>query len=351
MSELKRIFFFSAVVALGIAGLWGYGQWDKTRIPEEPDLPGDFFVPKAFNFAATWKPGAPGVGFPDAVDFLTQPEVAFLATLDKVAERPGGAHVTVTPKAVIKSPAGLPPQLEIDVPASASKNVDLPSLEGKAVLVRLGHDRKEGLWTPLREDAIVPLTYDLAQTAFFVKRQWPADPLKDVTLNFLLMEQRWDKNAGRDVLVALFNETSGMQIGAHLEVVVTEDSSLDGEIIGLPVVLTRFRNLPEQRGLACPSYGSWRLAKLLDGPIGGLPQGAAARTLEGRGTLLRLAWMRQALKACIHLPNEEVAALKQYRAERKARLEAGNGSPFEVAKAVQDAEKARATQTPPAKPQ
>ena len=239
----------------------------------------------------------------------------------------GGAGYTIRPTNVIKQDAGvtIPPSIVVPgLPQGVSKAPDsLP------VLVRLIDGKPE----------VTRLNGSLAETAYFIKRQFATDPLKDVELENILLEHRWDRNGGRDVIVGLFAEKTGVRVGSHVEIVVTEDSMLDDQITGIPVLLTRFGAMEEQRNLTCPSYGAWRILKLVENATG-FPQGDALKSVENQVIDQRYQWLKAALRSCVSLPNDIPTALGVYRAQRAQRLKEETVSPAEV---IKDREASQAT--------
>lgn len=322
-SEGKRIAIYCAVVAVLIAAIVVWWRWSGEQIPAEPtDLKGDFFAPKGYTYKQPGAKPGPVVSFDKAITYLTSAPTVFIGELSR-----SGSGYVVKPTNTIKADQPVPPSLTLSkLPANLG---DVPDNEPLPVLVRVNGNAHE----------VVRLNPSLAETAYFVKRQLPADPLKDITLDMLLLEHRWDQNGGRDVIVGLFVETKGQHVGNHVEIVVTEDSGLDGEVTGLPVVLTRFRGMEEQRALSCPSYGAWRLLQLLNKATG-LPTGAAAKRVEGEVIIQRFNWMKAAFASCIALPNDEATALGIYRRLRAERLQAELVSPVEVLEAREAAAKA-----------
>lgn len=312
-NEPKRILVYCVVVACLIAALVAWWRWDARQIPGEPDLPGDFFAAKVFTYRADWEPGAPVVPFPQGAAFLSAPAVVALGEA-----RRDGAGVVITPTYVVKADVKLPAQWTL----AALPKGPLPDKDTIPVLVR---------WDGAGAPEAYVLNPSLANSAYFLKRQLAADPLTGTRLNLLLLEHRWDKNSGRDVVVGLFSETVGPHLGEHVEIIVSEDSNLDGAITGLPVVSTRFRGDKEQRAVSCPSYGAWRLLQLLEAATG-LPQGDAAKRADGEVIVQRMNWMRAAVASCAGLPNDEDMAFQRYVAERAERLKAATVSPYEVLK-------------------
>lgn len=321
-TEGRRILIYCVIVAALIALIVMWWRWADEQIPEEPKLPGDFFAPKAYTYRDPAEKKGPVVPLLEGTNFLTGAPAVFIGELTKAQ---GGAGFTVRPTNVIKQDEGvtIPPSLPV---AALPKGVDkAPEGDPLPVLVRLVDGKAE----------VTRLTGALAETAYFIKRQYAVDPLKDTALEMILLEHRWDRNAGRDVIVGLFAEKTGFRTGSHVELVVTEDSALDDQITGLPVVLTRFGDMDEQRNLSCPSYGAWRMLKLME-TASGLPEGAAAKTVEGEVLLQRFNWMKAALASCVSVPNDAPTALGVYRAQRARRLKEELVSPAEV---LQDRER------------
>lgn len=310
-NEPKRIVIYCAVVAVLIAAIVAWWRWDNRQIPPEPDLPGEFFAAKVFTYKADWEPGSPIVPFPAGALFFTEPAVVAMGEA-----RRDGAGFVVTPTYVVKADIKLPPNWKLNAPPQGP----LPDEDVIPVLVRWSGDGAPEAYV---------LNPSLANSAYFYKRQLAADPLKHTRLNLLLLEHRWDKNSGRDVVVGLFNEVVSPHLGKHVEIIVTEDSALDDAITGLPVVSTRFRDEKEQRAVSCPSYGAWRLLRLLEQATG-VPEGDAARRVEGEVIVQRLNWMRAAIASCAALPNDEDQAYRRYVLDRAERLKAATVSPYEV---------------------
>lgn len=325
-SEGKRILIYCIIVAILAVVIVAWVRWADEQIPEEPQLPGDFFTPKAYTYRTPGVEDGPVVPLLQGANFLTGAPAVFIGELTKAES---GAGYAIRPTNVIKQDAGvtIPPSLPL---ASLPKTLgETPEDEPLPVLVRLINGQPE----------VTRLTAALAETAYFIKRQYAADPLKNTALEMLLLEHRWDRNAGRDVVVGLFSEKTGPRLGSHVEIVVTEDSALDDDISGLPVVLTRFGEMKEQRNLSCPSYGAWRILKLLENATG-LPTGEAAKRVEGEVILQRFNWMKAAVASCVSIPNDTATALGLYRLQRAQRLKDETVSPAEVLK---DREKRAAT--------
>lgn len=313
-NEGRRILIYCAIVAVLIAGIVAWWRWADEQIPEEPKLPGDFFAPKAYTYKDPTRKDGPVVPLLQGAEFLTGAPAVYLAELTPAE---GGTGYTVRPTNIIKQDAGvtIPPSIAVSaLPQGVDKvSGTLP------VLVRLIDGKPE----------LTRLNGALAETAYFIKRQYAADPLKDVQLENILLEHRWDRNGGRDVIVGLFAEKTGIRTGSHVEIVVTEDSMLDDEITSIPVVLTRFGDMKEQRNLSCPSYGAWRLLKLVENATG-FPQGEALKRVENQVIDQRYQWLKAALRSCVSLPNDVQTALGIYRAQRARRLKEETVSPAEV---------------------
>lgn len=315
-TEGRRILIYCAIVAVLIAGIVAWWRWANEQIPEEPKLPGDFFAPKAYTYKDPMREGRPVVPLLQGAEFLTGAPAVFLGELSPVED---GVGYAVRPTNIIKQDAGVTVPPSVAVPA-------LPQGFGEVsgtlpVLVRLIDGRPE----------ISRLNGSLAETAYFIKRQYAADPLKDVALENILLEHRWDRNSGRDVIVGLFAEKTGVRVGSHVEIVMTEDSMLDDQITGIPVLLTRFGEMEEQRNLTCPSYGAWRILKLVENATG-FPQGDALKRVENQIIDQRYQWLKAALMSCVSLPNDIPTALGVYRAQRAQRLKEETVSPAEVIK-------------------
>lgn len=315
-TEGRRILIYCAVVAVLIAGIVAWWRWANEQIPEEPNLPGDFFAPKAYTYKDPMREAGPIVPLLQGANFLTGAPAVFLGALSPAE---GGAGYTLRPTNIIKQDDGATVPEAITLPAlpQGFDEVfgDLP------VLVRLIDGQPE----------VTRLNASLAETAYFIKRQYAADPLKDVELENILLEHRWDRNGGRDVIVGLFAEKTGIRTGSHVEIVVTEDSMLDDQITGLPVLLVRFGDMEEQRNLTCPSYGAWRILKLVENATG-FPQGDALKRVENQVLDQRYQWLKAALMSCVSLPNDIPTALGVYRAQRAQRLKEETVSPAEVLK-------------------
>lgn len=319
-TEGRRILIYCAIVAVLIAGIVAWWRWANEQIPEEPKLPGDFFAPKAYTYKDPTREGRPVVPLLQGANFLTGAPAVFLGEL---APAEGGAGYTLRPINVIKQDEGvsIPPSMSLATLPQGLGEVsgDLP------VLVRLIDGKPE----------VIRLNGSLAETAYFIKRQYAVDPLKDVQLENILLEHRWDRNGGRDVIVGLFAEKSGVRTGSHVEIVVTEDSMLDNEITSIPVLLTRFGEMKEQRNLTCPSYGAWRILKLVENATG-FPQGDALKRVENQVIDQRYQWLKAALMSCVSLPNDIPTALGVYRNQRAQRLKNETVSPAEVLKDRED---------------
>lgn len=315
-TEGRRILIYCAIVAVLIAGIVAWWRWANEQIPEEPKLPGDFFAPKAYTYKDPAREGGPVVPLLQGANFLTGAPAVFMGELTPAE---GGKGYTVRPTNVIKQDEGvsIPPVLTVSALPQGVSEVSgtLP------VLVRLIDGKPE----------VTRLNGSLAETAYFIKRQLAADPLKDMQLENILLEHRWDRNSGRDVIVGLFAEKTGVRTGSHVEIVVTEDSMLDDTITSIPVLLTRFGDMEEQRNLTCPSYGAWRVLKLVENATG-FPEGDALKRVENQVIDQRYQWLKAALRSCVSLPNDIPTALGVYRAQRAQRLKEETVSPAEVIK-------------------
>lgn len=319
-TEGRRILIYCAIVAVLIAAIVTWWRWANEQIPEEPKLPGDFFAPKAYTYRDPMREGGPIVPLLQGANFLTGAPAVFIGELSPAE---GGAGYAIRPTNVIKQDAGVTLAPSIPLATLPQGVGEVP--DSLPVLVRLIGGKPE----------VTRLNGSLAETAYFIKRQHAVDPLKDVQLENILLEHRWDRNAGRDVIVGLFAEKTGVRTGSHVEIVVTEDSMLDDQITGIPVLLVRFGEMEEQRNLTCPSYGAWRILKLVENATG-FPQGDALKRVENQVLDQRYQWLNAALRSCVSLPNDIPTALGVYRAQRAQRLKEETVSPAEVLKDRED---------------
>lgn len=319
-TEGRRILIYCAIVAVLAALIVMWWRWANEQIPEEPNLPGDFFAPKAYTYKDPTREGGPVVPLLQGANFLTGAPAVFIGELTPTES---GAGYTIRPTNIIKQDAGvtIPPSVPL---ASLPQGLGDVS-DSLPVLVRMIDGKPE----------VTRLNASLAETAYFIKRQYAADPLKDVKLENILLEHRWDRNGGRDVIVGLFAEKTGVRVGSHVEVVVTEDSMLDDEITSIPVLLVRFGDMEEQRNLTCPSYGAWRILKLVENATG-FPEGEALKKVDNQVLDQRYQWLKAALRSCVSLPNDIPTALGVYRAQRAQRLKNETVSPAEVVKERED---------------